>query len=58
MTEKQAVCSSCKKRISNTIGSTRFMCPRCAKVEVVRCNHCRQIAAKYKCNSCDFEGPN
>jgi len=58
MAEKQAVCSSCKKRISNTIGSARFMCPRCAKVEIVRCSHCRQIAAKYRCSECGFEGPN
>jgi len=58
MAEKQATCSSCKKRISNTIGSTRFMCPKCAKFEIVRCNHCRKIAAKYKCSECGFEGPN
>jgi len=58
MEEKQAVCSSCKKRISNTVGSTRFMCPKCGKTEVVRCPHCRQIAAKYKCSECSFEGPN
>ncbi|MBI2557819.1 RNA-binding protein [Candidatus Woesearchaeota archaeon] len=57
MSEKSAVCSACKKRITNTIGSTRFMCPRCGKVEIIRCHHCRQIAAKYKCSSCNFEGP-
>ncbi|MEK6892384.1 MAG: zinc finger domain-containing protein, partial [Nanoarchaeota archaeon] len=55
---KQAVCSSCKKRISNTVGSTRFMCPKCSKTEIVRCHHCRQIAAKYQCSQCQFEGPN
>ncbi|MEK6983848.1 MAG: zinc finger domain-containing protein [Nanoarchaeota archaeon] len=58
MAVKQALCSSCKKRISNTIGSTRFMCPRCTKIEIIRCNHCRRIAAKYKCSECEFEGPN
>ncbi|MBS3104758.1 RNA-binding protein [Candidatus Woesearchaeota archaeon] len=58
MAEKQALCTSCKKRITNTIGSTRFKCPKCGQVELVRCNHCRKIAAKYKCSSCGFEGPN
>jgi len=57
MNEQKAVCTSCKKRITNTIGSTRFMCPKCAKVEIVRCFHCREIAAKYKCPACGFEGP-
>ena len=45
------------RRITNTIGSTRFLCPRCSKTEIVRCFHCREIAAKYKCPSCGFEGP-
>ncbi|MBI2654534.1 DUF1610 domain-containing protein [Candidatus Woesearchaeota archaeon] len=58
MTEKQALCTSCKKRITNTIGSTRFNCPKCGKVEIVRCHHCREIAAKYRCSNCNFEGPN
>jgi len=57
MAEQKAVCTSCKRRITNTIGSTRFMCPKCAKVEIIRCNHCREIAAKYRCSSCSFEGP-
>ncbi|HLG24702.1 MAG TPA: zinc finger domain-containing protein [Candidatus Nanoarchaeia archaeon] len=55
---KQSLCISCSKRITNTIGSTKFMCPKCAKNEIVRCDHCRQIAAKYSCTSCGFEGPN
>ena len=58
MAEKHALCSSCRKRITNTIGSTRFMCPRCGKSEIIRCNHCRKIAAKYMCSDCSFEGPN
>ncbi|MEK6943032.1 MAG: zinc finger domain-containing protein [Nanoarchaeota archaeon] len=57
MAEK-AVCSACKKSITNTLGSTRFMCPKCGKVEIVRCNHCRKISSKYKCSECGFTGPN
>ncbi|MBI2542558.1 RNA-binding protein [Candidatus Woesearchaeota archaeon] len=58
MADKQALCTSCRKRISNTVGSTRFNCPKCGRAEIVRCNHCRHIAAKYKCAECGFEGPN
>jgi len=51
------VCNSCKKEISNDGGVT-FMCPNCGKEEIARCMHCRELAAKYVCSSCDFEGPN
>lgn len=54
----ELVCSSCKRRITNTKGTTRFVCPKCGKFEIVRCGHCREIVAKYKCPSCNFEGPN
>jgi len=52
------ICSSCKKRISNTAGSVKFTCPACGKAEIIRCRHCRQIVAKYTCPSCGLEGPN
>ncbi|MBS3108753.1 RNA-binding protein [Candidatus Woesearchaeota archaeon] len=52
------ICNSCKVEISNQPGSTIFKCPKCSKSEIVRCYHCRQIASKYKCNECGFEGPN
>ncbi|MDD5331358.1 MAG: zinc finger domain-containing protein [Candidatus Nanoarchaeia archaeon] len=51
-------CISCKREITNDVGSTSFMCPNCGEVEIVRCLNCRKIAAKYKCKSCGFEGPN
>ncbi len=50
-------CSSCKVDITNLHGSVRFMCPACNKVEIIRCNDCRNKSIKYKC-SCGFEGPN
>ncbi|MBS3102752.1 RNA-binding protein [Candidatus Woesearchaeota archaeon] len=58
MAEAKEVCISCKKRITNTIGTARFSCPKCGKREIIRCMHCRQIVAKYRCPECNFEGPN
>ncbi len=51
-------CISCSTEITNMEGFTRFKCPSCGNVELVRCRHCRKIGAKYKCGSCGFEGPN
>lgn len=52
------VCTSCKKDISNDTGNVNFNCPSCGKTQITRCRHCREIAAKYKCVECGFEGPN
>ncbi len=51
------VCMSCKKRITNTPGTAKFKCPECSDYDIIRCKHCREIAAKYKCPKCGFEGP-
>lgn len=51
-------CSSCKKKVENDSGAIKIKCPNCGKSEIVRCTHCRQIVAKYKCPECGFEGPN
>ncbi|MBD3203247.1 RNA-binding protein [Candidatus Woesearchaeota archaeon] len=56
--EKQLICSSCKKRITNSKGTAKFLCPKCAKQEIIRCIDCRKNAIKYKCSSCEFTGPN
>lgn len=56
--EVKVVCHSCKKVLSNRSGIARFLCPHCSKTEIVRCAHCRRIAAKYVCAECNFEGPN
>ncbi|MFH1064680.1 MAG: zinc finger domain-containing protein [Candidatus Woesearchaeota archaeon] len=53
-----AICTSCKKRIANREGTATFMCPKCGKVEITRCGHCREIVTKYICQECGFEGPN
>jgi len=58
MTEKSPVCISCNIKITNDNNSTRFMCPKCGKYEIIRCGHCRSIVAKYSCPECGFTGPN
>lgn len=58
MVEKQYTCNSCKVRVVNLQGSTKFKCPGCGKSEIVRCKHCRELGARYKCPNCDFTGPN
>ncbi len=51
-------CSSCKTEVTNVQGTARFKCPQCTKQEVIRCERCRRLAAKYTCPECSFEGPN
>ncbi|MBT3814939.1 RNA-binding protein [Candidatus Woesearchaeota archaeon] len=51
-------CMSCKKKVANDQGNATFTCPNCGKFEIVRCGNCRVNAVKYKCPSCEFEGPN
>ncbi|MEA2035876.1 MAG: zinc finger domain-containing protein [Nanoarchaeota archaeon] len=58
MEEQKLTCSSCKARITNLDGSVKFECPSCGKSTLIRCKHCREIAAKYTCPNCQFEGPN
>lgn len=59
----EKVCISCKKEVNNDSGAVEFKCPgtkedgsKCTHV-IVRCGHCREISAKYKCPECGFEGP-
>jgi predicted RNA-binding Zn-ribbon protein involved in translation (DUF1610 family) len=56
--EQKKQCTSCKTNIVNAVGAAVFKCPKCGKGDIVRCKHCREIAAKYKCPECGFEGPN
>ena len=54
----EQLCNSCKKKITNLEGVAKFTCPKCGKQEIIRCGHCKNIVAKYKCHECGFEGPN
>ena len=56
--EEKTICTSCSKRITNTTGTAKFSCPKCGEGKIIRCFHCREIAAKYKCPKCEFIGPN
>ncbi|MBU0999712.1 RNA-binding protein [Patescibacteria group bacterium] len=58
MVKKELKCTSCKVKVGNMAGAVRFMCPSCGKKELIRCEHCRKVAAKYTCSSCSFSGPN
>lgn len=58
MEKEKAMCSSCKKNVTNSKCTTSFNCPSCGKFQIIRCLHCRKIAAKYVCPGCEFEGPN
>ena len=58
MTEKELRCTSCNTAIKGIKGATIFKCPNCGKQDIVRCEHCRRIVAKYKCLNCGNSGPN
>ena len=49
------VCSSCNREITRE--ATEFKCPKCGKVKIVRCEHCRTTVKTYKCQECGFVGP-
>ena len=51
-------CLSCKTKIANSKGTVKFMCPRCGKHEIIRCQTCRKTVAKFVCPECQFAGPN
>ncbi len=55
---KKDICISCKVDVANSKGGVLFDCPNCGKFKIIRCRHCREIAAKYKCPECGFVGPN
>lgn len=51
-------CSSTNVKITNIQGTVRFKCPSCGEAEIVRSKKAREIAMKYTCPNCGFEGPN
>ncbi|MAF36316.1 RNA-binding protein [archaeon] len=52
---KAIFCTSCKKKLGP--GSVTFSCPNCSKQEINRCYHCRELATRYQCSKCEWEGP-
>jgi Zn-ribbon RNA-binding protein len=55
---EELICLSTKTKITNNLGSTKFMCPNCGEYEIVRSKKARELAIKYICPKCKFEGPN
>jgi len=55
--ERRLQCNSCNIELTGG-GNASFKCPSCLKQEIRRCGHCREVAAKYTCASCNFTGPN
>ncbi|RJQ20559.1 RNA-binding protein [Candidatus Woesearchaeota archaeon] len=53
-----AECITCKTQATGQRGIAKFDCPACLKHQIIRCARCREIAAKYTCPACGFEGPN
>ncbi len=37
--------------------ATKFHCPKCGKVLIVRCQKCKNNAEIYICPECGFKGP-
>ncbi|HLD43733.1 MAG TPA: zinc finger domain-containing protein [Candidatus Nanoarchaeia archaeon] len=54
----EEICNSCKKKVTSNEGFTHFLCPECGKTKIIRCTHCRSMAAQYLCHACGFAGPN
>ncbi len=58
MEKKIYKCISTGVEITNDRGSVIFDCPKCGEQKIIRSFKARQTSVKYKCPSCDFEGPN
>ena len=58
MKNKEEKCTSCGADVTNDVGNVKFKCPKCGEKEIIRCSHCRKIAARYNCGKCGFTGPN
>ena len=50
-------CTSCNTNLLSEDNFTKFMCPACLGVEIVRCAKCRLRSNVYICNKCGFKGP-
>ena len=53
---KLPICVSCKQPIIPGEKGVSFPCPNCGYI-LWRDHHCRELANRYKCPSCGFEGP-
>jgi predicted RNA-binding Zn-ribbon protein involved in translation (DUF1610 family) len=51
------ICSSCNKKIPIGENYSRFKCPNCLEVEIIRCKTCKSRIVEYICPKCGFRGP-
>ncbi|MEM5832107.1 MAG: zinc finger domain-containing protein [Candidatus Aenigmatarchaeota archaeon] len=51
------VCTSCNKKISIGENYSKFYCPNCQEVEIIRCKACKKSIVTYICPNCGFKGP-
>ena len=50
-------CTSCGGTISEDMHYSKFKCPQCGEVEIIRCETCKKNGNKYVCPKCGFVGP-
>ncbi|MFX0182978.1 MAG: zinc finger domain-containing protein [Candidatus Hodarchaeota archaeon] len=51
-------CNPCQVAVMpSEHGTTRFPCPSCGMISIVRCERCRKLGNRYICPNCGFTGP-
>jgi len=50
-------CTTCGKPLISEERFTKFKCPSCGEVEIIRCESCRVRKIPYVCEKCGFRGP-
>ncbi|MEM5820960.1 MAG: zinc finger domain-containing protein [Candidatus Aenigmatarchaeota archaeon] len=51
------VCTSCNTKIPMHENYSKFYCPNCLEVEIIRCRACKNSCVEYVCPKCGFRGP-
>ncbi|MCD6557585.1 MAG: DUF1610 domain-containing protein [Candidatus Aenigmarchaeota archaeon] len=57
MEHAELKCITCGVNIVSEDNFSKFLCPNCGKVEIIRCEKCRRKSNIYRCPKCGFEGP-
>ncbi|MHA2218201.1 MAG: zinc finger domain-containing protein, partial [Candidatus Hodarchaeales archaeon] len=51
-------CNPCQVAVMpSEHGTTRFPCPSCGMIPIIRCERCRKLGNRYACPNCGFTGP-
>ena len=51
-------CNPCQVAVMpSEHGTTKFPCPNCGMITVIRCERCRKLGNRYTCPNCGFNGP-